>query len=120
MQVIRGTILCAALVAVFATGPSSTAEAGVRCGRASWYSMPGKRTASGERMNPRAMTAAHRSYRFGSRVRVKNMRTGRSVTVRINDRGPYARGRIIDLSKVAAARLGIINTGTGRVCISLG
>ncbi len=87
-----------------------------QCGKASWYS--GTKTASGERMNPRAYTAAHRSLRFGTRVRVKNLRNGRSVTVRINDRGPFIRGRIIDVSRAAAARLGIIRRGVTRVCIS--
>lgn len=64
----------------------------------------GKRTASGERMNPRAMTAAHRSFPFGTMVRVS--RSGRSVVVRINDRGPFVRGRCIDLSTSAARALG--------------
>ena len=82
---------------------------------ASWYGpgFHGKSTASGEWFNSRALTAAHRSLPFGSRVRVTNERTGRSVVVRINDRGPFAGGRVIDLSKAAAQAVGI--SGVGKV-----
>lgn len=73
----------------------------------------GKRTASGERMNPAAMTAAHKTRRFGSTVRVTNLANGRSVTVRINDRGPFVAGRCIDLSYGAARAIGM--SGTARV-----
>lgn len=66
----------------------------------------GKRTASGEVMNPRAMTAAHKTRKLGSQATVTNTRTGRSITVRINDRGPFIRGRIIDLSPAAMSALG--------------
>lgn len=75
--------------------------------------LAGKRTASGERMNPGAMTAAHRTRPFGSRARVTNLAGGRSVTVRINDRGPFVRGRCIDLSSAAARALGF--SGLARV-----
>ena len=75
----------------------------------------GRRTASGERMNPGAMTAAHRSRPFGSVVVVTNLRTGRSVRVRINDRGPFVRGRCIDLSSGAARAIGM--GGTARVVV---
>src|SRR5205085_8708247 len=76
----------------------------IQSGGASWYGpgFHGKKTANGERFNTHALTAAHRSLPFGSRVRVTNARTGRSVVVRINDRGPFAGGRVIDLSKAAA------------------
>jgi rare lipoprotein A len=67
----------------------------------------GKRTASGERMNPSALTAAHRTLPFGSHVRVTNNRNGRSVTVRITDRGPFVRGRVVDLSPAAARAIGV-------------
>ena len=67
----------------------------------------GRRTASGERFNPSAMTAAHRTLRFGTRVRVTNARNGRSVVVRINDRGPFVKGRSIDLSSGAARAIGM-------------
>ena len=74
---------------------------------ASHYGYSGSKTASGERMNPSAMTAAHRSKPFGSRVTVTSEKSGRSVTVRINDRGPFVKGRCIDLSTGAAAALGM-------------
>jgi len=80
---------------------------------ASWYD-EGQLTASGERFNPEAITAAHRTLQFGTHVRV--CRHGRCVVVRINDRGPAARtGRDIDLSRAAARSLGLINTGVGAV-----
>ena len=92
--------------------------AGVQRGAASWYGpgFHGRRTASGEAFNANAMTAAHRSLPFGTRVRVVNERTGRSVVVRINDRGPYVRGRIIDLSHAAARAIGF--SGTAKVAIT--
>lgn len=78
-------------------------------GKASWYGpgFHGRRTASGETFNQNVMTAAHRSLPFGVRVRVTNHHTGRSVVVRINDRGPFIRGRIIDLSRASAHSLGL-------------
>jgi len=90
------------------------------CGGASWYGekFAGKRTASGERFNPNAMMAAHRTLPFGARVRVTERRSGRSVTVRIVDRGPHVRGRVIDVSKAAARKLGFLGRGTARVCIT--
>ena len=86
-------------------------------GRASWYGpgFDGKRTASGERFEPQAMTAAHRSLPFGTRVRVTHVSTGRSVVVRINDRGPFHPGRIIDVSRTAAIELGILRRGRDTV-----
>lgn len=86
------------------------------CGVASWYSLPGNKTASGERMNPNAMTAAHRTLKFGTRLKVTNPRNGRSVVVRINDRGPFTGRRVLDLSKAAASRLGYIRKGRTKVC----
>jgi rare lipoprotein A len=70
----------------------------------------GKRTASGERMNPGSLTAAHRSLPFGTKVRVTNRKNGRSVVVRINDRGPFTRGRVIDVSHAGAQALGFAGT----------
>lgn len=110
----------AALVAGAVTTQPTPAEARTQCGKASWYSLPGNRTASGARMNPGAMTAAHRSLPFGSKVRVDNLRNGRSVVVTINDRGPFTGGRVIDLSKGAAAKIGMIGSGTASVRISSG
>jgi rare lipoprotein A len=90
--------------------------AAAQCGKASWYALH-SRTASGEMMNPSAMTAAHRSLRFGSKVRVTNKNNGRSVVVRINDRGPFVKGRIIDVSKAAAHQLGFVSSGHTSICI---
>jgi rare lipoprotein A len=86
-------------------------------GTASYYGSEfrGRRTASGERFNPKAMTAAHKTLPLGSRVRVTNLRNGKSVEVTINDRGPYTGGRIIDLSKGAARKLDMIRSGTAKV-----
>jgi rare lipoprotein A len=81
---------------------SARAESGI----ASVYAYSGSKTASGERVNPAALTAAHRTLPFGTQVRVVNKRNGRSVMVRINDRGPFLRGRVIDLTPAAARVLG--------------
>ena len=85
----------------------------VRSGKASWYGpgFHGRRTANGERYNQYALTAAHRSLPFGTRVRVTNVNNGRSVVVRINDRGPFVGGRVIDVSTAAANNLGMIHHG---------
>lgn len=86
-------------------------------GVASYYGAKfhGRRTASGARFDMNAMTAAHKTLPFGTRVLVTNPRNGKSVTVTINDRGPYAHGRTIDLSKAAATEIGIIQRGHGTV-----
>ena len=81
-------------------------------GRTMWSTEP---TASGERFHASRMTAAHRRLPFGSMVRVTNLRNGRAVVVRINDRGPFKRGRIIDVSKAAAKELGMLNAGVVKV-----
>jgi rare lipoprotein A len=83
-------------------------------GTAAYYGHPG-RTASGEAFRPSDMTAAHRTLPFGTRVRVTNTHNGRSVVVRINDRGPFTRGRIIDLSRGAAEAIGMIGRGIATV-----
>ena len=90
-------------------------------GMASYYAdqFHGRRTASGERFDMGALTAAHRTLPFGSKVRVTNPANGKSVVVRINDRGPFTRGRTIDVSRAAAERLGLIARGHGRVELSL-
>jgi len=89
--------------------PEKTSGKVVQNGRASWYGpgFHGRRTASGETFNTNALTAAHRTLPFGTRVRVVNKRTGKSVVVRINDRGPYAHGRVIDLSRASAEAIGL-------------
>jgi rare lipoprotein A len=90
-------------------------------GIASWYGpgFDGNRSASGEIYNQNAMTAAHRSLPFGTRVQVTNLNNGRSVVVRINDRGPYVRGRVIDLSAAAARILGVMQTGVAPVQLNV-
>ncbi|BAY17240.1 rare lipoprotein A [Anabaenopsis circularis NIES-21] len=90
-------------------------------GMASFYGYDGSgsMTASGQRFNPEDMTAAHRSLPFGTKVRVTNTRNGRSVIVRINDRGPYIRGRVIDLSTAAARTIGMIGSGVAPVHIEV-
>ncbi|MCS0496985.1 septal ring lytic transglycosylase RlpA family protein [Ancylobacter mangrovi] len=87
-------------------------------GMASYYGYRG-RTANGERHSPAAMTAAHRSLPFGTKVRVTNVSNGRSVVLRINDRGPFVRGRIIDVSTAAAESLGFRKRGVAKVQIAV-
>ena len=104
-------VIVLALIAACAhRAPPPQHPTSVYRGMASWYDEP-QQTASGERFDPHALTAAHRTLPFGTRVRVTNVRNGRSVIVRINDRGPYGHGRIIDLSKAAARKLGMIDAG---------
>ncbi len=90
-------------------------------GMASYYGseFAGSRTANGERFDPGAMTAAHRSLAFHSRVAVTNMTNGKEVIVRINDRGPWGKGRIIDISHAAAREIGMHRSGTARVKLEL-
>lgn len=107
--------LVIALVAMVSLG--TPAFAGSAEGGASWYSLPGNKTASGARMNPNAMTAAHKTLPFGTKVRVTNLANGRTLEVTINDRGPFVKGRIIDLSKAAAVELGFKDAGHTRVRI---
>lgn len=96
-----------------ATRPETTLQSGM----ASWYGpgFHGRRTASGEVFNQNALTAAHRHLPFGTRVRVVDQKTGRSIVVRINDRGPFSHGRVIDLSRASAQAIGM--SGTSRVKI---
>ena len=103
---VRSICLLAAVVPLLPfTAPIARAEG--QSGVASVYSTEsGSRTASGARLNPGALTAAHRSFPFGSRVKVTNRRNGRSVVVTVNDRGPFVRGRIIDVTPAAAHALG--------------
>jgi rare lipoprotein A len=91
--------------------PSAAATASD--GLASYYGsgFQGRRTASGQRFDNRAMTAAHRTLRFGTKVRVTHARNGRDVIVTVNDRGPFVRGRVIDLSRAAAKQLGMLGAG---------
>ncbi|MXP25503.1 septal ring lytic transglycosylase RlpA family protein [Altererythrobacter indicus] len=93
----------------------------IGAGEASWYGpkFRGRRTANGETFDPSQLTAAHRSLPFGSKVKVTYARTGKSVIVRINDRGPYAHNRVIDLSEAAAREIGIRGAGSGHVTLAL-
>lgn len=93
------------------TGGSSTAK--VEKGKASYYAdkFHGRATASGQKYDKRKMTAAHKTLPFGTVVRVTNTATGKSVDVTVNDRGPFAKGRIVDVSRAAAEKLGMIQAG---------
>jgi len=101
--------------ALAATPAAAEESKPVQTGAASWYGpgFHGKKTANGERFNTHDLTAAHKTLPFGTKVRVTNERTDKAVVVRINDRGPYAHGRVIDLSKAAAQAIGI--SGVGKV-----
>jgi rare lipoprotein A len=99
-------------------GLQSNEAATGQCGKASWYKM-GYTTANGERMNANALAAAHRTLPFGTQVRVENLDNHRSVIVRINDRGPFVGGRVIDVTRGAAVHLGMIQTGTARVKVTV-
>src|SRR6478752_10390089 len=112
----RAKMISGGLLGTAALLPLDVAKAD-QVGHASWYALH-SRTASGEQMNPSELTAAHRSLPFGTRVLVENLSNGRSVVVRINDRGPFVGGRIIDLSKAAAQSIGMLGTGTSRVKVS--
>ncbi len=96
-----------------------TPEAELARGRASWYGgkFHGRLTSSGERFDMNELTAAHTTLKFGTRVRVRNVTNGREIVVRINDRGPHIRTRIIDLSKAAAAALGFLHAGEASVVL---
>ena len=111
----RILFLALGLAAITVAGlQPSDVQAASQCGKASWYKY-GSRTASGERMNTNVLAAAHRSLPFGTKVRVDNLDNGRSVVVRINDRGPVMRNRIIDLSYSAAKMLGMGHDGVDPV-----
>lgn len=100
---------------------SADAETVIDGGMASYYGreLEGNRTASGERFDPDELTAAHRTLPFGSKVRVTNVSNGDSVIVRINDRGPFSHGRVIDVSHAAAREIGMHRSGTARVKLAL-
>ena len=112
-----GALLASAVIVVVASAaPSPPAQRGL----ASVYSdhFNGKKTASGERYDSSGLTAAHRTLPLGAEIRVTNLANGRSVQVRVNDRGPHAQGRIVDLSSRAAAALGL-RTGVARVRLEI-
>ncbi len=107
-----GAVALASTLLVAATLPASA-----QCGRASWYALYSQ-TASGERMNPADLTAAHRTLPFGTKLKVTNQKNGKTVVVRINDRGPFVKGRVIDLSKAAASQLGFVSSGVAKICMA--
>ncbi len=90
-------------------------------GTASYYAhaFHGKLTANGEKFNMNALTAAHKTLPFNTRLRVRNLRNNKTVIVRINDRGPYAKGRIIDLSLASAKKIGMLKSGTAPVRLEI-
>jgi rare lipoprotein A len=100
MVVRLGAAICSAIFVMCSS--AAMAESGI----ASIYAYAGEKTANGERAHPGGLTAAHKSLPFGTRVRVVNKRNGKSIVVRINDRGPFVRGRIIDLTPAGARALG--------------
>jgi rare lipoprotein A len=97
---------------------ASILERSGQIGMASYYWQP-QRLASGGLFNPNAMTAAHKTLPFGTRVRVKHLDNGRSVDVLINDRGPYITGRVIDLSRAAASKIGMTGQGVARISMTV-
>lgn len=128
-------LLFASLLAASALGCASTGGGGglpgvsfddegdrdAEVGKASYYAhrFHGRSTASGETYDETKLTAAHRTLPFGTRVRVTNLENGRSVSLRINDRGPHRKGRVIDVSYVAAKRLGFVRDGIARVRVEV-
>lgn len=99
----------------------SASEGSIQTGKASWYGVQhhGKKTASGEPYNMEDFTAAHLTLPFGTFVEVTSLKTGESIQVRINDRGRFSKGRIIDLSKAAAEELGIVRQGIADVQVKV-
>src|SRR5262245_32350550 len=113
----RLIVILLSILALGSSAPRVAATRGGQVGLASYYGadFDSQRTASGERFVMEKMTAAHRTLPFGTRVRVTNVANGRSVVVRINDRGPFVKGRVLDLSHAAARALRLIGPGVGRV-----
>ena len=117
-MIMKSTLLVVALLQAALWGPAYAVDGKPgECGLASVYSTVSETTASGEDTRRENLTAAHRSLPFGTLVRVDNQQNGRSAVVRITDRGPFIRGRIIDVSQVAAGELGI--SGLSRVCLKI-
>ena len=107
--------------AACAHAPAGKGREPIGEGVASYYgeALRGHRTANGERFDPAAFTAAHRSLAFDTCLRVENLENGRSVRVRVNDRGPFVRGRLLDLSQAAARALDFVERGVARVRLFL-
>lgn len=116
MQILKSfTAICLCVCFIILSTDKTLAKP--QCGKASWYGLEGRQTASGELVRAGALTGAHRTLKFGTKVKVTNMRNGRSIWIRINDRGPFVRGRIIDVSRAAARCLGFLRRGLTRVCL---
>jgi peptidoglycan lytic transglycosylase len=115
-KLFKTTFTLLAVLCLAGTASAST-DTFQQCGKASWYKLRGM-TASGEKADPNQLTAAHRTLPFGSLVDVTNLSNGKTVTVRINDRGPYSKGRVIDVTLAAAKKLGFVNKGVTRVRVS--
>jgi peptidoglycan lytic transglycosylase len=113
---VRLTAALCGVVLLFAVSPFANAQTGI----ASVYAYNGAKTASGERASPHGLTAAHRTLPFGTHVRVTDRRNERSVVVRINDRGPFVKGRIIDLTPAAARALGFSGLAPVTVTVTHG
>jgi rare lipoprotein A len=118
MQRLSKAAAIAVLSMLVAAPMAVVSPAEAQTGMASYYKS-GKVTANGERFNPHGLTAAHRSLPFGTKVKVVNVRSGKSVVVRINDRGPFIRGRIIDLSLGAAQKIGLHQSGVAKVSLQV-
>ncbi|MEM8539350.1 MAG: septal ring lytic transglycosylase RlpA family protein [Pseudomonadota bacterium] len=114
---LAGAVLASGALVLPVANNSAQAASGNQCGDASWYALT-SRTASGEMMNPAKLTAAHKTLPFGTKLKVTNKNNGRSVVVRINDRGPFIKGRVIDLSKAAAREIGMIRSGHAPICFT--
>ena len=115
MTIKKTALRAASAAALFLALVSPSLAEARSCGKASWYALH-SRTASGERMNPALFTAANKHLGFGTKLKVTNKRNGKSVVVRVNDRGPFVKGRVLDLSKGAASVIGIVAEGVGAVC----
>ena len=119
------SVLTAGILAVLALSPviasAKTTSGHAQQGIASFYAdkFHGRKTANGERFNQNALTAAHKSLPLGTKVRVTRVATGDSIVVRINDRGPFVKGRVIDLSRRAARELGFIRKGLAKVRVEV-
>ncbi|MEQ9617620.1 MAG: septal ring lytic transglycosylase RlpA family protein [Deltaproteobacteria bacterium] len=113
--------LFSVLLLLFFVLPSVSSEQPMQYGNASWYgkAFHGKKTASGKYYDMNEFTGAHRNLPFGTKVKVRNLRNGKEVIVEVNDRGPFVRSRVIDLSRAAAKAIGIVNRGIVRVSIEV-
>lgn len=117
----RGLALLLLAAAACAHAPPGAGGARLGEGLASYYggALRGHRTANGERFDPDALTAAHRTLAFGTCLRIENAGNGRSVQVRVNDRGPFVQGRLVDVSEAAARALDFVRQGVARVRLFL-